>query len=69
MIGRIEPLVRAVLWIGLPGSYGAEALADVVFGRISPSGRLPFTYPKYPHSLICHDFKHCERGDRDGRSL
>lgn len=61
LIGRIEPLVRAVLWIGLPGSYGAEALADVIFGRISPSGRLPFTYPKYPHSLICHDFKHCER--------
>lgn len=61
LISQIESLAKAILWIGLPGSYGAEALADVLLGVISPSGRLPFTYPKHPHSLICYDFKHCEQ--------
>lgn len=61
LIGRIESLAKAIFWIGLPGSYGADALADVLMGVISPSGRLPFTYPRHPHSLICYDFKHCEQ--------
>eukprot|EP01062_Namystynia_karyoxenos_P066197 TRINITY_DN60193_c0_g1_i1.p1 TRINITY_DN60193_c0_g1~~TRINITY_DN60193_c0_g1_i1.p1 ORF type:complete len:900 (+),score=211.81 TRINITY_DN60193_c0_g1_i1:75-2774(+) len=35
----------AVLWAGLPGPEGAFALAEVLVGEVSPSGRLPFTYP------------------------
>ncbi|HZU76705.1 MAG TPA: glycoside hydrolase family 3 C-terminal domain-containing protein, partial [Dehalococcoidia bacterium] len=29
----------------LPGSEGGSALADLLFGRIRPHGRLPFTWP------------------------
>lgn len=36
--------VDSVLWIGLPGAYGMEAVADIIAGKISPSGKLPDTY-------------------------
>lgn len=40
-----ESLVPALLLLWYPGEQGGHALADVVFGRVSPSGRLPFTLP------------------------
>jgi beta-glucosidase len=37
---------RAILMAYLPGSEAGGALAEVLFGRHNPSGRLPFTWPK-----------------------
>lgn len=36
--------VDAVLWIGTPGQYGLEAVADILVGNVNPSGRLIATY-------------------------
>ena len=36
--------VNAVLWIGLPGSYGMNGVARIISGTVSPSGKLPDTY-------------------------
>jgi hypothetical protein len=38
-----KPLGAAFLNAFLPGPRGGEALADVILGRVSPSGRLPYT--------------------------
>mmetsp|Transcript_38037 Transcript_38037/g.98209 ORF Transcript_38037/g.98209 Transcript_38037/m.98209 type:complete len:804 (-) Transcript_38037:159-2570(-) len=34
----------SLIWMGLPGPFGGEALAAAITGEISPSGRLPITY-------------------------
>ena len=38
--------VGAVLVGWYPGSAGSEAIANLLFGKVSPSGRLPFTWPR-----------------------
>lgn len=37
----------AIVWAGLPGFEGAEAIADVLSGDYNPSGKLPFSYPQF----------------------
>lgn len=41
----VNPLSKALLISWFNGSEGGNALADVLLGNISPSGRLPFTLP------------------------
>ena len=38
--------VKAVLLMWYPGDEGGRASADLLLGRVSPAGRLPFTWPK-----------------------
>lgn len=38
---------QAFVWAGLPGYCGGRALAEVLSGKVNPSGRLPFSYPAY----------------------
>jgi len=42
----IEDLVECVIQVWYPGAEGGKALADVLFGKVSPSGKLPLTFPR-----------------------
>lgn len=60
LISEIEPFMSAVLNIYLPGNLGADALVDIINGKVNPSGKLPYTYPAFPNSLTTYYYKPSE---------
>ncbi len=42
---EIEPVVSTLVWGWFNGSEAGTAMADVIFGDVNPSGKLPFTMP------------------------
>ncbi|MEO8253583.1 MAG: glycoside hydrolase family 3 N-terminal domain-containing protein [Flavobacterium sp.] len=45
-LAEVQELADAVLLVWYPGEEGGNAVADILFGKISPSGKLPITFPK-----------------------
>ena len=41
-----NPSVKAIVWAGLPSQENGNALVDVLYGEVSPSGKLPYTIAK-----------------------
>ena len=60
LISEIESKVNAVINIYLPGNFGGDALADILYGSVNPSGKLPYSYPLYSNSLIPYNYKPAE---------
>ncbi|TMW60862.1 hypothetical protein Poli38472_000904 [Pythium oligandrum] len=51
LLRDLPKLADAVLYALLPGEVGGQAVAEIIFGDVNPSGRLPITYPKDPANI------------------
>jgi len=52
---EVHELADAILFAWYPGEQGGNAVADVIFGDESPTGRLPVTFPKSTDQLPPYD--------------
>ncbi|MEN8192234.1 MAG: glycoside hydrolase family 3 N-terminal domain-containing protein, partial [Bacteroidota bacterium] len=60
IISDIVDSVDAIVMAYLPGMEGGTAIADVLFGDINPSGKLPISYPKHLSVFNTYDLKNIE---------
>jgi beta-glucosidase len=67
IIRKIVGEAAAIFQAYLPGDYGGDALTKLIYGESNPSGKLPYTYPKYngviefydhPRSVARHKSNH-----------
>ena len=57
--------VKAVLWMWYAGMEGGNALADILSGKVVPSGKLPFTMPqKYEDTPVARYGEYKKRNCR-----
>jgi beta-glucosidase len=54
-LSEVHELADALLFAWYPGEEGGTAAADIMFGRVSPSGRLPITFPKSLEQLPAYE--------------
>jgi beta-glucosidase len=54
-LSSIEPYVDAIIFAWYPGEQGGNALADLLFGKVSPSGKLPVTFYQSFADLPAYD--------------
>jgi beta-glucosidase len=60
IIRELEPKSSAILNAYLPGDFGGEAITEIIFGKINPSGKLPYTYPKFDGVIEYYDYVNSE---------
>jgi beta-glucosidase len=51
LLSGLPSSVHAVINGMLPCEAGGQAIAEIIYGKVNPSGRLPITYPKDPANV------------------
>lgn len=51
-----EPMVKSILYMGLPGQAGAEAIINLLTGQAVPCGKLAETWPTRYDDCVCSSF-------------
>lgn len=59
----------AIMAVWYPGTRGGEAVANLLFGDVSPAGRLPFTWPRTAGQvpLVYHHYRTFQPENQDKR--
>lgn len=57
IITKIYDGCNAVLFAGLPGFEGAQAIAEIISGKVNPSAKMSFNYPHSVNRLLPHNHK------------
>ncbi len=60
IITEIADKAQAVVLGFLPGMEGGSAMADILFGDVNPSGKLPISYPRQTNDVVPYDHKPLE---------
>lgn len=60
IITSVYDKCSAVLFAGLPGFEGGQAIAEIISGKVNPSAKMSFNYPYAPNRLLPHNHKATE---------
>ncbi len=63
IVTKIANASQAVIQAYLPGNTGGTAIVNVLLGTTNPSGKLPYTYPKFAGDIVHYDHKNAEKND------
>jgi beta-glucosidase len=65
ILGRHAERARAVVECFNPGMQGGVAVAELLFGELNPSGRLPISFPRHVgQQPVCYSQVRGQHGDR-----
>lgn len=69
IISTIADDIESILLGYYPSHDGVGAIAEILFGEINPSGKLPYTYPRHANALMTYDHKHTEAVELQGSEI